>query len=183
MLKSFGPALRLFFILTLLTGVVYPLLVLGFAQTFFRDKANGSLMTEGGQSVGSKWIAQKFVEPKYIWPRPSAVDYNALASGGSNLSMVSAQLKKQMQTEQAKFGLEPAPLELLQASASGLDPEISPAAALFQVERVAKARGFSAPKSEEIIALIRSQTENRQIGFLGEPRVNVLELNRMIDGL
>lgn len=176
-------AVRLFLSLTLLTGVIYPVTVWVFAQTFFHEKANGQLMHMEGRAVGSGLIAQKFTQAKYFWPRPSAVDVNAGVSGGSNSSAISSSLKTRMAVEQRRYGKSPAPLDLLTASASGLDPHISPRAALYQVARVAAARAYSAEKSQEVIALIQAQTESRQMGFLGEPRVNVLKLNLALDRL
>jgi K+-transporting ATPase ATPase C chain len=174
-------------VMTVLTGLIYPLAVTGLCQVFFRDKANGSLVTVNGQVVGSELIGQNFTKPEYFQPRPSAAGndgYDATASGGSNLGPTNKKLIERVQASVDKFRKEnpgyqgAIPADLLTTSGSGLDPHISPASAEAQAERVAKARGASA---EQIRALIASHIEDRDLGFLGEPRVNVLQLNLDLD--
>ena len=181
------PALVLLAVLTVLTGVVYPLVVTGIAQAVFPRQANGNLIVKDGKPVGSSLIGQPFDDPKYFWSRPSATSpfgYNAGASGASNLSPTNADLVKTVQGRvDALRATDPGntasvPVDLVTASGSGLDPHISPAAALYQVGRVAKAR-----KVDEAIVrdLVAHYTERRLFGLLGEPRVNVLELNLALD--
>lgn len=175
--------------LALLTGIVYPLAVTGIAQVVFPRAANGSLLVMDGRVLGSSLIGQPFSAHGYFWSRPSAtspVPYNATASAGSNLgptnpALVAAVQERVAALRAADPGLTgPIPVDLVTASASGLDPDISPAAALVQVPRVARARGLP----EEVLRrLVRTQTENRALGFLGEPRVNVLALNLALDRL
>ena len=183
------PALVLFFVLTLLTGIAYPLLVTGVAQTLFASQAGGSLILRDGKPVGSRLIGQTFSEPQHFWGRPSATSpmpYNATASSGSNLGPLNPAL-----TDAVKARIEalraadpgntaPVPVDLVTASASGLDPHISPAAARYQVARVAKARGLVA---RQVMALVDLQTENPLFGFLGERQVNVLQLNLALEAL
>lgn len=176
-------SLKMFLWLTLLTGIIYPLIVTIIAQTAFKHKADGSLLTVNGKVVGSSLIAQKFVDNKYFWPRPSANDYNGLASGGSNLGPTSKVLKKTVAQRKAALikahgETSKIPSELLFASASGLDPHISVETAYFQSERVAKARGKD---KAAVDALIQKHIIPRQLGFLGNPMVNVLELNIALD--
>ena len=187
MLQNGILALRFFLTLTLLTGVVYPLAVTGVAQTLFAWHAGGSLVRVDGRVAGSDLLGQKFSAARYFWPRPSSVDYATIPSGASNLGWTSAQLKKAVAERRA--GLEAAggsqtiPAELLFASASGLDPHISPEAALYQLDRVATARGFDADRRQKLLALIGQKTEAPSWGFLGEPRINVLQLNLALDSL
>ena len=173
---------------TVVTGVIYPALVTVIAQLVFPHQANGSLIVKGGKVVGSALIGQPFDDPKYFWGRPSATSpfgYNAGASGASNLSPTNADLIKTVQrrVDALRAGdagnAVPVPVDLVTASGSGLDPHISPAAALYQVERVAKARNMS---PADVRALIERYTQGRQLGFLGEPAVNVLALNLALDG-
>lgn len=177
-MKTAATALKLFLLLAFITGVIYPLLVWGYAQAFFREKSEGSIVTAGGKAVGSELIGQDFSRPEYFRPRPSAVNYNPMPSGGSNLSLTSAQLQIIIKERKAKFGARQVPLDLLFASGSGLDPHISPEAARIQCARVAKARGVP---EVDIISLVDSIAETRQYCFLGEPRVNVLRLNLKLD--
>jgi K+-transporting ATPase ATPase C chain len=181
------PALRMLAVLTLLTGVAYPLLVTGVAQIAFPRQANGSLVESGGKTVGSTLIGQPFSDPKYFWSRPSATSpqpYNAMASSGSNLGprnpaladAVKDRIKALRDADPDSKG--PVPADLVTASASGLDPEISVAAADFQVHRVAKARGLT---EDKVSALVAANTSGRTFGILGEPRVNVLALNLALD--
>jgi K+-transporting ATPase ATPase C chain len=174
-------------VMTVLTGLIYPLAVTGLSQVLFRDRANGSLITVNGQVVGSELIGQNFTRPEYFHPRPSAAGndgYDATASGGSNLGPTNKKLIDRVQASVDKFRKEnpgysgSIPADLLTTSGSGLDPHISPASAEAQAERVAKARGTS---MDQIRTLIASHAEGRDLGFLGEPRVNVLLLNLDLD--
>lgn len=192
-------AIRIFVVLTILTGVVYPLIVTGIAQVAFKDQANGSLIHRGGQVVGSRLIGQPFDDPRYFWSRPSATapfPYNAAASGGSNLGPTNPTLiggngsdgkpvtgtieDRVAALKAAGSGEVPVPTDLVTASASGLDPNISPEAAEYQIARVAKVRGLTV---EQVRELVKAHTSDRQIGLLGEPVVNVLELNLALDGV
>lgn len=166
---------------TLLLGVIYPLVVTGLAQLIFPDKANGQLLTRNGTVIGSRNIAQPFTGPGYFHPRPSAAGangYDASNSGGSNLGPTNQKLLDRVNAEVAAAHTDnpgaQVPIDLVTTSASGLDPDISPAAAEFQVPRVARERGLS---ETEVRDLVRTHTEDRQFGFFGEPRVNVLLLN------
>lgn len=178
-------AIRMILFMTILTGIVYPLVVTGVAKVFFSHQAEGSLIKSGGQIVGSELIAQKFESSKYFWPRPSVGDYNPLPSGGSNLGWISADLKKTVDERKAKLmnahqNVAP-PQDLIFASGSGLDPHMSPEAAMYQLARVAHARNLSEDQISRLQQLIASKTEKRTLGVLGEPRVNVLELNLALD--
>jgi K+-transporting ATPase ATPase C chain len=171
--------------LTVLTGVAYPVTVWGIGRVAFRGAADGSLVTVGDRVAGSALIGQSFDEPGYFWGRPSATGYDGLASGASNLGPTSAELDAQVRERLAALlaahpGAAPGdvPAELVTSSASGLDPHISPAGAAFQVERVAAARGLDPGL---LRALVAGHTQGRTLGFLGEPRVNVLELNIALD--
>jgi potassium-transporting ATPase KdpC subunit len=183
----FRPAIVLFAVLTLLTGVAYPLLVTGVAQALFPAQAAGSLILLDGKAVGSALIGQNFTDPQHFWGRPSAtgpMPYNAAASGGSNLGPLNPALidavKSRIETLRAADpgNRAPVPVDLVTASASGLDPHISVAAARYQVARVARARGVAVDKVE---VLVDQHTETPLAGFLGEPRVNVLKLNLALD--
>lgn len=178
-MKTVLQSLRIYIVLTLLTGVIYPLAMTGVAQLFFPKQANGSRIIEQDKLIGSDLIAQKFENPKYFWPRPSAADYATVASGASNKGPTAADLKKSIDERRVKFGPD-APVDLLTASGSGLDPHISPEAAHSQISRIAAARNISVPKLSE---LIDQTIEPPQLGFIGEPRVNVLRLNRALDQL
>ena len=169
---------------TAVFGIGYPLVVTGLAQMLFPDQANGSLIERDGKAVGSRLIGQPFAGAGYFWSRPSAAGkgYDATASGGSNLGPTNATLIKRVETERARLAATnpgtPVPVELVTTSASGLDPHLSPAGALFQVPRVARERGLD----EAVIRdLVQAQTDDREFGFFGEPRVNVLELNLTLD--
>lgn len=183
------PALTLLILLTVLTGLVYPLAVTGLAQAIFPHQANGSLLERGGKPIGSSLIGQNFTSPKYFWGRPSATApqaYNGTGSSGSNLGPTNPALtdaaKQRIAALQAADpdNHAPIPVDLVTASGSGLDPEISPAAAQYQLSRVARTRGL---QPAEVQALVARYTHGRQFGVLGEPRVNVLELNLALDAL
>jgi K+-transporting ATPase ATPase C chain len=182
-------ALLLLFVLTVITGALYPLAVTGIAQVIFPEKANGSLILQDGQPVGSALIGQPFDDPKYFWGRPSATGpfpYNAAASSGSNLGPTNDALLKAVQDRVAALkaadqgNSAPVPADLVTASGSGLDPHISPAAAEYQVHRVSKVRGLDEARVRDLVV---SFTEGRQLGLLGEPRVNVVRLNLALDEL
>jgi len=186
-LNTLRPACLMLLALSLLTGLMYPAAVTGMAQALFPRQADGSLLAENGHVAGSELIGQQFSGPGRFWGRPSATSpqpYNAASSGGSNLGPTNpAQLKnvaERADALRAAHGTGPVPAELVTASASGLDPHISPDAALYQAGRVARERGLP---EETVRGLIARRTEGRQLGFLGQPRVNVLLLNRDLDSL
>ncbi|XUW87426.1 potassium-transporting ATPase subunit KdpC [Burkholderia sp. M6-3] len=181
------PLIVLFAVLSAVTGLAYPALITAVGQTLFHDEANGSLIEQDGKVVGSKLIGQQFDAPQYFWGRLSATSpmpYNAQASGGSNLGPTNPALLDEVKgridalkaagTDMSK----PVPVDLVTSSGSGLDPEISPAAAAYQIDRVAKARGLG---ENDVRALVDRYTSGRQFGILGEPRVNVLQLNLALD--
>ena len=183
------PALLILLALTLLTGVAYPLLVTGLAQALFPQQAAGSLVMQGGKPVGSALIGQSFADPGHFWSRPSAtgpMPNNGTASGSSNLGPLNPALTDAVKGRVAALraadpgNTRPVPVDLVTASASGLDPHISPAAAAYQAERVARARSLPVA---QVQALVQLHTENPWLGLLGEPRVNVLALNLALDAL
>ena len=198
MLKQIRPAIVMMAVLTLLTGLVYPLAITAIAQLVFPHQANGSLIEKDGKVIGSELIGQNFTKPEYFHGRPSATTepdpkdatksvaapYNAANSSGSNAGPTAKSLVERVQADAKALKEEnpnaPVPIDLVTTSASGLDPEISPAAALFQVPRVAKARGR---EETEIRRLVQLHTEVRTFGVIGEPRVNVLQLNMVLDAL
>jgi K+-transporting ATPase ATPase C chain len=189
MQKELLPALRMLLILTLLTGALYPLLVTGIAQGVFPRQAAGSLITQNGRVIGSALIGQPFSDPKYFWGRPSAttpMPYTAASSSGSNLGPTNPALADALKARIAALkaadhgNQAPIPIDLVTTSASGLDPDVSPAAADYQVGRVARARHLS---PERIRSLLARCTQGRTFGILGEPRVNVLALNLALDQL
>jgi K+-transporting ATPase ATPase C chain len=184
MLKHLRPALVLLALFTLLTGLVYPLVMTGIGQAAFSNQANGSPLMRGGVVVGSSLIGQQFTLPDYFWGRPSAAGkgYDARSSSGSNLGPSSQALADRIKAEAERYGVPASdiPPDLLTASGSGLDPHISPAAARFQLARVAKARGLP----EDVVSgLIDAHVETPSLGVLGEERVNVLALNLALDEL
>jgi K+-transporting ATPase ATPase C chain len=188
MLPEIGVALRVTIATLLLTGLVYPLAVTGVAQLLFPHTANGSLVKDGGgQVIGSELIGQPFARPGYLQPRPSAAGtgYDGGASSGSNLGTTSQKLHDRAAADAERLraenpdAREPIPAELVTASASGLDPDLSPRAALWQAPRIAKARGV---EEARVVAVIESQVLGRTLGVLGEPRVNVLAVNLALDG-
>jgi potassium-transporting ATPase KdpC subunit len=181
------PALRMLLVLSVLTGVAYPLLMTGIAQVAFPGPANGSLIVVDGKTMGSSLVGQPFDDPKYFWSRPSATSpqpYNAMASNASNqgarnpalADAVTARIKALRDADPGNTA--PVPVDLVTASASGLDPHISVAAAAYQAPRVARARGMPI---DQVMALVSAHTEGRTFGVIGEPRVNVLELNLALD--
>lgn len=187
MLKEIRPAVVSFLLLTLLTGIAYPLLVTGISQVTMPNQANGSLIVKDGKPVGSSLIGQSFSDPKYFWGRPSAtgpMPNNASASSGSNLGPTNPALmdavkgRVQALRDADPGNLQPVPVDLVTASASGLDPHISPAAAEYQLARVARVRNLT---PDAVHKLVAEHTAGRQFGILGEPRVNVLELNLALD--
>jgi potassium-transporting ATPase KdpC subunit len=188
MLEQLLPALRIVLVLTVLTGMLYPALVTGIAQAIFPKQANGSLIEANGKVIGSELIGQKFSKPEYFQGRPSAAGdgYDAANSGASNFGPTNQKLVDRIKADAEKFHKEnpefsgPIPADLLTASASGLDPHLSPASAAAELPRVAKARGVSPAQVQE---LLDRHTESRQLGFLGEPRVNVLKLNLALDSM
>jgi K+-transporting ATPase ATPase C chain len=185
-LKQVYPAIAMTVVLTVLLGIIYPLVVTGLAQVMFPAKAGGSLIEKNGKVIGSSLIGQPFAGPGYFHSRPSAAGsgYDGTASAGTNLGPTSQKLMDNVKTAAESLREEnpgsPIPVDMVTASASGLDPHITPAAAEFQVPRVAKERGMNA---EELRRLVRERTEGRQFGLLGEPRVNVLELNLALDAV
>lgn len=170
--------------MTILLGIIYPLVVTGLAQVLFREKADGQIIRRNGEAIGSRIIAQPFTSAKYFHPRPSAAGngYDATNSGGTNLGPTNQKLIDRVRSDAAALQQEnpsqPIPVDLITTSASGLDPEISPAAAEFQIPRVAKARGI---EESTLRQLVQKHTRQRDLGLLGEPRVNVLELNLDLD--
>ena len=188
MKKAMLVALRTTVVTLILTGIIYPYVMTGLAQVLFPWRANGSLVTnEKGQAVGSELIAQGFSNPAYFQPRPSAAGekgYDATSSGGSNFGVTSKKLQERVAGDVKRLKEEnpdapgAVPVELVTASASGLDPDLSPAAALWQTPRVANARGIS---PEQVKAIVNSAVEGRTFGFMGEPRVNVLRVNLALD--
>ncbi len=181
------PGLRINLLFTLLLGVAYPLAITGISQVAFPRQANGSLITAGGKVIGSELIAQNFTKPEYFQPRPSAAGndgFDPTSSGGSNLGPTSQKLADRVKASVEKFRKEnpdfqgPIPADLLTTSASGLDPDISPDSAAAQLPRVAKARGISADELQQLVA---QYTKPPDLGVLGEPRVNVLNLNLALD--
>ena len=195
MVSQFRPAFLMLLIFTVITGVIYPLAVTGIAQVVFPHQANGSLIVIGGKAYGSELIGQQFDDPKYFWGRLSATGafpYNAFnadtltGSSGSNYGPLNPALTDMVQARIDALkaadptNTAPIPVDLVTASGSGLDPHISVAAALYQIHRVAQARGMS---EAEVRTLVDEYTKGRQFGFLGEPTVNVLKLNLALDGL
>ena len=184
MKKNIITAILFTLVTTVVFGVIYPLTVTGMAQLLFRDRANGQLIERNGKLVGSRIIGQAFTGPGYFHPRPSSAGtgYDPMASGGSNLAPTNKNLIERVKADVQKLHAEnpgaPIPVDMVTTSGSGLDPDISPEAAEFQIPRVAHSRNL---KEEDLRALIQKHTKGRELGFLGEPRVNVLELNLELD--
>lgn len=181
-------ALKFLVVMTVLTGILYPLIMTGVAQVAFHSKANGSLITKDGKVIGSELIGQKFDSTIYFWSRPSATGYNPIPSSGSNYGPTSDTLRKLTDIRRSKFAsansvndIYSIPKEMIFASGSGLDPHISPEAALMQVDRVVAARHLSNNQKEELLKEIKDLTEGPQFLYLGEPRINVLDLNLATD--
>jgi K+-transporting ATPase ATPase C chain len=184
MKKNLITSILMTVVMTILLGLIYPLVVTGLAQVLFRDKANGQIIQRDGEAIGSRIIAQPFTSPGYFHPRPSAAGngYDAANSGGTNYAATNQKLIDRVRSDAATLHQEnpamPIPVDLITTSASGLDPDISPAAAEFQIPRVARARNL--PRSV-LQQLVQKHTRQRDLGLLGEPRVNVLELNLDLD--
>jgi K+-transporting ATPase ATPase C chain len=189
-MKTLIVSLKIFLFFTVLTGIIYPLFVTGIAQIVIPSKANGSMIIKDNKAIGSELIGQQFDSSIYFTSRPSANSYNTLPSGGTNYGLTNSKLKKLVDVRRRKFiafnqldSLVEIPSEMLFASASGLDPHISPEAALLQVDRIAKVRGFSPSQKQQLIDLLHNKSEKSHFTLLGEPRINVLELNLDLDNL
>lgn len=189
-MKTLMISLKIFLFFTILTGIVYPLFITGIAQLIFPAKANGSLIVKDNKIIGSELIGQQFDSIIYFTSRPSAISYNPLPSGGSNYGLTNIKLKNQVDLRKKQFigfnqldSLTAIPSEMLFASASGLDPHISPQAALLQVDRITKARNFNSVQKQQMMQCIKDLTEAPQFSLLGNERINVLVLNLEIDKL
>lgn len=185
-IKNIKLSIKALLVFTLMTGVLYPLLVTAFAKIIYPEKSNGSLIRRGDTVIGSEWIGQKFSSPRYFQPRPSASDYGTMPSGASNLSATSEALRASVSDRKKALGSHGTgntdiPSDLLTASGSGLDPHISPEAAQFQVDRILTERGLALSDRSRIIQMIEHSIEAPQLGFLGKSRVNVLKLNLLLD--
>lgn len=190
MFSAVMTSLKALFVYTVITGFIYTFFITVIAQTLFREKANGSLIVKDNKVIGSELIGQKFDDKKYFWSRPSTIDNNPMPSGGSNLGPTSKILKEQVFQRKDRFTKKnflsertTIPNEMLFASASGVDPHISPAAAYLQIERICQARNFSITQKKKLINLVVDKTELPQLGFLGEKRINVLLLNIELDNI
>jgi potassium-transporting ATPase KdpC subunit len=189
-MKTLIVALKIFLFFTILTGVIYPLLVTGIAQLAFPAKANGSLIVKDNKIIGSELIGQQFDSAVYFSSRPSAISYNPVPSGGSNYGLTNRKLKETVEVRKRQFlafnhldSNTSVPSEMLFASGSGLDPHISPEAALLQVDRICKARKFNEVQKKKLIQCIDDQKESPQFLILGEPRINVILLNLKADNI
>lgn len=177
-------AIKILILLTVLTGVIYPVFITGVARIFFHHNAEGSQIVSDGKVIGSELIGQKFDSIMFFWPRPSAIDYNPLPSGGSNLGPTSEKLKLLVEQRKAKFIKDnlldadtSVPSEMVLASASGIDPHVSKKAVMMQVDRICKARNFSPEQRDQLLDIIDKQTEKPQYLIFGEERINILLLN------
>jgi K+-transporting ATPase ATPase C chain len=184
---DFRTGFRMFLVLTILTGVVYPMAVTVVCQLFFDGEADGSLIKLDGSAVASRNVGQSFVDSVYFWSRPSAISYNPLPSSGSNLGPTSDALRKlvgeRREALQTAHGARPAPSDLVLASGSGLDPHISPEAARYQMDRVVSARHLDDGQRNELLGVVNEYTEEPTFGLLGDSRVNVVKLNLALDSL
>jgi potassium-transporting ATPase KdpC subunit len=190
MKKQILITIKYFFIITIVTGVIYPLFISAVSIIVFPHKASGSLIEKDGKVIGSELIGQKFESDRYFWSRPSAIDYNPAPSSGTNLGPTSAKLKQQYDDRKKIFSEKNLiknasliPNQMLFASGSGVDPHISPEAAMIQINRIAMARSFNDQQKERLVKLVDSMTDNPQYGFLGDAVVNVLLLNLELDKL
>jgi K+-transporting ATPase ATPase C chain len=188
MKNIFNTSIRLILIFTIVTGIIYPLMISGISRVFFYEKAEGSLVKKEGVIAGSGLIGQEYDSTVYFWSRPSAIDYKTLPSGGSNLSWTDQRLKDLTAERKESFikgnmlnDSISVPVEMLCSSGSGLDPHISPRAAFLQVERIAKSRGFSNDQKQKLILLVKKMTEKPQYSIFGEERINVFLLNLELD--
>lgn len=189
-MKTIITAIKVLIAMTLITGVAYPLLITGFAQVCYSNKANGSMIIKNNQVLGSELIGQSFSSPEFFWGRPSAIGNNPMPSGGSNLSPVGELFKTQFQARldtirkyHGNIELSQIPKDLLFASGSGVDPHIAPETAYFQVERIAMARNYNQAQKEKLKDLIKKSIESRDFFIFGEERVNVLKLNLELSGI
>lgn len=189
-MKNIMIALKMLIVMTLITGIIYPLAITGFAQLVYPSKANGSMIKKDNKILGSELIGQQFTKPEFFWGRPSAIANNPMPSGGSNLSPLGKAFKDQFQARVAtirkyygKISIDKIPKDLLFASASGVDPHISPDAAYFQVDRIATARHFNSEQKLLLINLVKKSIVSPDLLFLGETRVNVLILNLKLSNL
>ncbi len=187
-MKTLAISLKIFFFFTVLTGIIYPLFITGITQLAFPSKANGSLVYKDNKVVGSKLIGQQFDSACYFTSRPSAISFNPLPSGGSNYGLTNSKLKTIVSERRKQFiefnqldSLAEVPSEMIFASASGLDPHISPQAAFLQVDRIARARNFSSVQKQQLIRCVNDCKETRQFSLFGNERINVLLLNLGID--
>jgi K+-transporting ATPase ATPase C chain len=190
MKKHIVTSIRMLLVLTLLAGVIYPLVMTAFAQLFFPHHANGSIVEHDGRVIGSELIAQQFRSDRYFWPRPSAINYDPLPSGASNYGPTSDTLRTLVADRKRDFieknnlpSETTVPTEMLFASGSGLDPHISPEAASLQIDRIAHARGYDERRKAALVQLVLDHIEGPQFGLFGEPRVNVLTVNMKLDEL
>jgi potassium-transporting ATPase KdpC subunit len=190
MRKEITNSIKILVLFIIITGIVYPLCISGIAYLFFRNKSEGSLIRLNGRVVGSELIGQNFDSLKYFWPRPSATAYNTMPSGGSNLGRLNPVLDSLARARKEKFTIANSvdnvsmiPSDIITASASGLDPDISPETARLQIARVSKARGFNKEKQAKLESLVNKLTEHRKFYVLGEPVINVLRLNLSLDSI
>jgi potassium-transporting ATPase KdpC subunit len=189
-MKNFWIALKIFIAMTIITGIIYPLVITGYAQIFFPNKANGSMIKADNKILGSELIGQQFTKPEFFWGRPSAIANNPMPSGGSNLNPVGNMLKEQFMARvdtirkyHGNIDIEDIPKDLLFASASGVDPHISPEAAFFQIDRISQARKYNYEQKTKLLGLVKNLIESPDFLIFGEPRVNVLILNLRLIGI